>query len=1098
MDYRTNLGELPTANTFRSGNNVSLRISLSASQLTSPSFVVSSTFIQVQVKYLTWFDYHRTEVRRSTDPVFEQPAIFNFDYSLTTKMNDTRLRLIVYHDSGHQGTVQDGGSAVDLAGFVPFGVAECRIRDITHARTVSDDHGYLELRLIDSNDRTQTSAGIVKLEVKDLVPMLQQERAQDGAAHSKVARLGAKIQGPVFRFETVSNNEVRAREVMGESAYFQIVPSKLLEIYTKEDTAAIRELQALDAVLGREDWDDIVRPVFDHLLKRQALYHSHTAILDSHQGSTFRPSVEKKSDSLEMTPLNCHIQRLEVLDRGKEDQVLAMYDIITHGAPAAHSLKFSHGGLRRILKEKADARWLEYREEGAKIKQHLHSIQDIIDSSALKLINSFGDLVKKKLMNDTEHPSFVYIPARLGVVGEAGLADAAKPLSPVDNILISEARKDGKSSVKLKTDLSSSTSAGLQQFEVRFGAAAVSARWASPPSSGMLLVNLATDESFRVEESAGQRTKISEEAVCEIDKLVGVAEFFGGFLRDYTQHTLIHEALSDTMELRQRKLRTWTPTGPNEAQMSEANTMATNPFMPLAKHTGGSHKSNRDDDMPARVLPPNTKFGYIDQAGKIVPYSAKDNAKICGAIVRGESTISIAPVLLKDGQKQELEVRFVTNTMKGELSYAAPPKMIQFNQTTGDTRFVEELDNTDAPEHGNGSGEGSDGGSRPRRRMASYEKGSRSRAQLLAELNLCTKNLLDVKDSDIIEIISYLNDLRRTVKAAVHEIVSAVLIKELQLRADHLDEIEHRRDVVFSQACTILVTAFVSSLRIHSKDPVFLKQLLEIGYLAQFESLLSTHGNEMGMIEDMSQACLDLKRVTFKLCCASDGSRAFQSLFLSGRRYEICIEVAIHRSFYDRLPEELKNGETIQVVPIFFSHGVNEMQTLANKIGVTDLQEEIVQQGFEDLQKYALSYKKKVCPDLPIAQVKQTEQELDKLMVELDKAIKMKKAKNVQILVAAQRIARRMKAGRLTCCKSGKDRTGMSATLEQCNILIDNHHMDPRQLSSALDVMRSIGTRMDNVEKNIGERKYAFNKLQIVALPKLLRPPLVSIGSQVT
>jgi len=58
--------------------------------------------------------------------------------------------------------------------------------------------------------------------------------------------------------------------------------------------------------------------------------------------------------------------------------------------------------------------------------------------------------------------------------------------------------------------------------------------------------------------------------------------------------------------------------------------------------------------------------------------------------------------------------------------------------------------------------------------------------------------------------------------------------------------------------------------------------------------------------------------------------------------------------------------------------------------------------------------------------------------------------------------------------------------------------MDPCHLQNALDVMRSIGTRMDNVEKNIGERKYAFNRLQIAALPKLLKPPLMSIGSQVT
>lgn len=71
---------------------MSLRISLSAQQLTNPSFVVSNTYILVQVKYLTWFDFHRTEVRRSTDPDFKESAVFNvcspdFHGALETRSN---------------------------------------------------------------------------------------------------------------------------------------------------------------------------------------------------------------------------------------------------------------------------------------------------------------------------------------------------------------------------------------------------------------------------------------------------------------------------------------------------------------------------------------------------------------------------------------------------------------------------------------------------------------------------------------------------------------------------------------------------------------------------------------------------------------------------------------------------------------------------------------------------------------------------------------------------------------------------------------------------------------------------------------------------
>lgn len=47
----------------------------------------------------------------------------------------------------------------------------------------------------------------------------------------------------------------------------------------------------------------------------------------------------------------------------------------------------------------------------------------------------------------------------------------------------------------------------------------------------------------------------------------------------------------------------------------------------------------------------------------------------------------------------------------------------------------------------------------------------------------------------------------------------------------------------------------------------------------------------------------------------------------------------------------------------------------------------------------------------------------------------------------------------------------MSVTYEQARILMDRHNMDPNKLFEALDLMRRVGTRMDNVEKNIGQRK---------------------------
>lgn len=967
LDYRANLTELPKKDTFRSGNNVALRISLSAAELTGPSFVVSSAYIQVQVKYLTWFNYHRTEVRRSMNPVFEEPAVFNFDYSLTTKMNKTQLRFIVYHDSGDNGSMQDGDSSADVSGFTPFGVAECFIQDITQAQSDSGDHGCVQLPLLDSNDQTQKSAGVVKLEVKDLIPVDQLQRSGTSARKGKVARLGAKIEGPIFRFSTTEREEVRAREVMGESAYFQIVPSKLLEIYTKEDTEEIRELQGLDSVLSRSDWDTIVRPVFDYLLKRQALYHSHTAMLDSHQGSTFRASVDKKSKTMEMTAINCHIQRLEVLD--KNDNVEAMYDVITHGAMAAHSLKYKNGGLRRILKEQTETRWISYQQDCFACKQQLLRIQDIIDSTSEKLEKSFNAAIKPS--SNAPPPEFHWIDGEKKVT-----------FSRHECHLIQQARISGSERVVIGCNVDEV--GANQDIEVRFGVHAVSSTWTAAPSSCMLRVNLVTNASHRVEQSP---SRVSEENLKDIDKLIGMVEFLLSFFKGDSQRGLIDKALADTLDLRMRGAGGW-------EIINNMNSLATNPFL-----TGDD-----DDD------------GMQSEA---------DNVEL-------------------DEEDRDFE--------------AIPRRKISLK---------------------------ADGYNQPR-----------SRIQLLAEINLAMKELASRKSEPITSIIPLVQDLRRTSNTAINDIKNGMLIKELQMRGDFLDEIEHRRDVTFSQACTILVTAFVSSLRLHSKNQLFLNQLSSIGYLAQFESLLSTHGNEMGMIEDMAQAICDLKRVTFKLGCAADDSQAFQYLVVSGRRYEICFEIMIHKSFFERLPESLKDGEPIEVVPIFFSHGVNEFQTIANKIGETQLQDEIVEKGFRDLVNYAKAFKMNVCPRMRHQNA--ATQDIDFCIAQLDKAIRQKKAKNIEILIAAQKVVRKMCGGRLTCCKSGKDRTGMSVTLEQCKVLIEKHKMDPNNLQNALDVMRSIGTRIDNVEKNIGERKYAFNKLQIYTLPKLLRPPLMSIGSQVT
>ncbi|EDV20518.1 uncharacterized protein TRIADDRAFT_31851 [Trichoplax adhaerens] len=255
-------------------------------------------------------------------------------------------------------------------------------------------------------------------------------------------------------------------------------------------------------------------------------------------------------------------------------------------------------------------------------------------------------------------------------------------------------------------------------------------------------------------------------------------------------------------------------------------------------------------------------------------------------------------------------------------------------------------------------------------------------------------------------------------------------------------------------------------------------------------------GDETGMLEDMWIGVRDCKNVSFKINRAK-GDQPSPIPSISGSRTHLIVNIELEEKAFSELPEPLQTGrKLIKVVPVLFTVGINEQATIAERLGQVALQDAINDWSFKRFKAYFEQYRT-MHPNTRTSKSSYSPS-LSESLQKLEEIIQKKANKNIGILIQSEEICRRLDGGRLTCCKSGKDRTSMSVTLEQCLLLRNEHNLEKKYFERALETMRSEGPRRENTWKNANARCYAFNRMQVMVLPNLYKPPAGTYGSAQT
>ncbi|KAJ1524750.1 hypothetical protein ONE63_009629 [Megalurothrips usitatus] len=1083
-----------------------------------------------------WVRYARTEVvERSSNPCFLITVTFRASDLLDS---ETRVRVTAYD-------VRESVSHTAL----PLGCALISLRSlIGNNSSIGAEVGKLRVAL---RSLAGTTVGFVsmngyRLERDDHLggssestpcrqPQVRGPALMHRRSHSLPPRLGCRLKLPphvhisqlfanpfiqTYRFHSGLCGDIFVAELISESKLCFSFPCQLLALWIQEEKELLQEVAGMGEL--REPWHSRQLQLLDRHLQLLHLYSQAQEHLLAHKGSFLKQSSRKQDRSLEFAPVNLNLHRMWAQSDtlGKA----GLYDIITVGAFTAHSHRSKNGGLLKLVQQLKESPSRGGCPGTSKMNMARDAIQ-AIKQLRREVVEGMRGLVRLAALKQTVgmlpicEDMITKTRALLslwdsGLVEEAlAFVDEFKVTAPPGPLEDDDSCEDAGLHDTICSDsgqISLNLSRPMQLSPFRRITQQLHFELKSPDVDV-----LATPDSPRCTRNFWDLPHSSLKTnggACAASENQFVAFPDAEDDADQAKESVDGSQIGDRKETHNKSIGRKRASDSAEDLLSRETDEA---FDQLESKLEGECVDGSVDCLDSSVEGadgadcPTSRRWFLDtramcsspSANYYKPTEEPEPWDLTQLNIEASVMCLVSKVKFLCGRCSSPAVRLRSSgavtrshSLRGGMSQS------QEGRNTADSK-----QQSHASEHSNG--EAAPGPPKVRNKFTEgLDLGTMS--DWVAELRPSMRKLRTAMDG-----------LLKTARL-MH---SAFRTRQDPRAAQKECNVRYRRDVCFSQALTSLVTALMAKLWCQRPDPSFLLVLSTLGPVVSFEGLLSLHGQELDMWGDMVVAVEDLSTVTFTLVHSSSTSSNTQksrvpnstdrigpistpSPRVMGSRAALTVLLPVPDVVLSQLPllnasrssqQQASRGPvSFRVTPVFFNIGINEWAALAESLG----QYQSNLDNFSRLHAYFLQYRKlkqlsEHQPQTPRRGAGLSQRALMMLFDKLHVAVHSKVSKNVEVLQLVSRITVAMQGLRFTSCKSAKDRTGMSVTLEQVNTLIHSYDLAETEVQRALDCMRSEGCRRENTNKNIGIRKYAFSQLCVSSLPKQYRPPAGTYGS---